>query len=206
MADIKHRHSGAALRVPAPERAQSEWRAPDPLLGLAELLFFAYRDFTGEADAVLAEIGYGRAHHRVLHFVARRPGLKVAELLRILKITKQSLGRVLRQLIHHGYIVQRPGEIDRRERLLFATASGQALAARLAAAQADRLRQGLDAVGPRGAESVALFLAQMVSAEEDAYSLQRALTQSLNAAGADSHEAPDAWTRNRPYRITPPTS
>src|SRR5262245_61055931 len=103
---------------------------PDPqLLTFVELLFFAYRDFTGEADAVLAEFGLGRAHHRVLHFVNRHPGLRVADLLEILKITKQSLARVLKQLVDEGWIVQKAGEQDRRQRRLHATERGHALAA-----------------------------------------------------------------------------
>ena len=92
--------------------------APGPAWDLIELLFFAYRDFVGDADAVLAEFGFGRAHHRVLHFVHRNPGIKVADLLDILKITKQSLGRVLKQLVDEGYVIQKEGEIDRRQRLL----------------------------------------------------------------------------------------
>ena len=101
----------------------------------AELLFFAYRDFTGDPDAILSDFGFGRAHHRVLHFVNRHAGLRVADLLGILNITKQSLGRVLKQLIDQGYIIQQAGASDRRERLLFATERGQALAERLAARQ-----------------------------------------------------------------------
>ena len=81
--------------------------ADDQLITFVELLFFAYRDFTGEADALLDDYGFGRAHHRVLHFVHRSPGLRVADLLDILKITKQSLAPVLKQLIDQGYIVQR---------------------------------------------------------------------------------------------------
>ncbi len=139
----------------------------EALVALAELLFFAYRDFTGDADEVLAEIGFGRAHHRILHFVTRRPGLRVAELLGILKITKQSLARVLRELIDKGYIVQKRGETDKRERLLYATAAGTALAAKLAFSQSERLSQAIAAAGPRGAENVAHFLSQMVSGDED---------------------------------------
>src|ERR1700761_6954410 len=106
---------------------------------IIELLFFAYRDFVGDADHVLTEFGFGRAHHRVVHFVYRYPGLKVADLLDVLRITKQSLGRVLKQLIDEGYIVQKAGESDRRQRLLFATAKGEALVARLAGLQTDRI-------------------------------------------------------------------
>ena len=88
---------------------------------LIELLFFAYRDFISDPDAILGPIGFGRAHHRVVHFVNRRPGLTVAELLDVLKITKQSLARVLKQLIDTGYIVQVTGPTDRRQRQLYAT-------------------------------------------------------------------------------------
>jgi DNA-binding MarR family transcriptional regulator len=94
---------------------------------LIELLFFAYRDFTGDADAILAEFGYGRAHHRVLHFITRYPGLRVADVLLILNITKQSLARVLRQLVEGGLVVQSAGDTDRRERRLHVTAAGKAL-------------------------------------------------------------------------------
>src|SRR5207244_9961176 len=86
-----------------------------------ELLFFAYRDFVGDADHELEAFGFGRAHHRVMHFVYRYPGLKVADLLDVLRITKQSLGRVLKQLLDEGYIVQKTGDNDRRQRLIYAT-------------------------------------------------------------------------------------
>src|SRR3954470_19172372 len=86
---------------------------------IIELLFFAYRDFVGDADRLLENYKFGRAHHRVLHFVNRQPGLKIAEILAILQITKQSLGRVLRELLETGYIEVRPGPFDRRQRLLF---------------------------------------------------------------------------------------
>ncbi|MGA7545812.1 MAG: helix-turn-helix domain-containing protein, partial [Methyloceanibacter sp.] len=91
------------------------------LLAFAELLFFAYRDFTRDPDAILKDFGFGRAHHRVLHFVNRHSGLRVADLLDVLNITKQSLGRVLKQLIDQGYIVQEAGSVDRRERRLYPT-------------------------------------------------------------------------------------
>src|SRR6516162_7559581 len=106
--------------------------ADEPYFDLIELLFFAYRDFVSDPDEVLAKLGFGRAHHRVLHFVNRNPGMKVAELLDVLKITKQSLGRVLKQLIDEGYIVQKEGASDRRQRLLYVTAAGEALAMKLA--------------------------------------------------------------------------
>jgi len=136
------------------------------LLEFAELLFFAYRDFTRDPDAILKDFGFGRAHHRVLHFVNRHSGLRVADLLDILNITKQSLARVLKQLIDKGYIVQQAGSSDRRERLLFPTAKGQALAERLAAPQSVRLAEAIKAAGP-GAEAVLRrFLEAMVNVEE----------------------------------------
>jgi DNA-binding MarR family transcriptional regulator len=129
-------------------------------------LFFAYRDFTSDPDAILKDFGFGRAHHRVLHFVNRHSGLRIADLLDILTITKQSLSRVLKQLIDKGYIVQQAGAADRRERLLFPTDKGRALAERLAAPQLVRLSEALKAAGP-GAEAVLRrFLEAMITAEE----------------------------------------
>src|SRR5437764_10674558 len=93
--------------------ASREARASEPTWDVIELLFFAYRDFISDPDHVLEKFGFGRAHHRVLHFVNRNPGMKVAELLDILKITKQSLGRVLEQLVDEGYVVQKAGAHDR---------------------------------------------------------------------------------------------
>jgi len=119
----------------------------DTLIGLVELLFFAYRDFTGEADEALQELGFGRAHHRVLHFVNRRPGLRVADLLDILRITKQSLARVLKQLVDLGYITQAAGPHDRRERRLYVTPKGTELAGKLAALQIVRIGKALEAAG-----------------------------------------------------------
>src|ERR1700685_3338457 len=111
----------------------------EPCFDLIELLFFAYRDFVGDPDEVLAKLGFGRAHHRVLHFVNRNPGMKVADLLDVLKITKQSLGRVLKQLIDEGYVVQKEGANDRRQRLLFVSPTGEALAMKLAGLQTARI-------------------------------------------------------------------
>lgn len=104
-----------------------------------DLLFFAYRDFTNAADVILEELGLGRAHHRVLHFVGRSPGLTVSDLLAILRITKQSLSRVLSVLLEQGYVAQTPGRADRRQRLLTLTPTGQALERRLYEHQRERL-------------------------------------------------------------------
>jgi DNA-binding MarR family transcriptional regulator len=132
----------------------------------AELLFFAYRDFTRDPDAILKDFGFGRAHHRVLHFVNRHSGLRVADLLDILNITKQSLSRVLKQLIDQGYIEQRAGASDRRERLLYPTKRGQALAERLAAPQLVRLADALQAAGPGAETALRHFLEAMINAED----------------------------------------
>jgi DNA-binding MarR family transcriptional regulator len=136
------------------------------LIEFAELLFFAYRDFTRDPDVILKDFGFGRAHHRVLHFVNRHSGLRVADLLDILTITKQSLSRVLKQLIDKGYIVQQAGSADRRERLLFPTGKGRALAERLAAPQSVRLAEALRAAGPGAEALLRRFLEAMVNAEE----------------------------------------
>lgn len=131
-----------------------------------ELLFFAYRDFTGEADGVLDEFGFGRAHHRVLHFVHRNPGLRVADLLVILNITKQSLARVLKQLVADGFISQRPGIADRRERHLFVTDRGRLLAEKLLRLQTRRIGAALDAAGPGAVTVIQQFLVNII-AEKD---------------------------------------
>jgi DNA-binding MarR family transcriptional regulator len=133
---------------------------------IIELLFFAYRDFVGDADHVLEEFGFGRAHHRVIHFVHRYPGLKVADLLDVLRITKQSLGRVLKQLLDEGYIVQKAGAKDRRERLLFATAKGEALVAKLAGLQTDRINSAMGELDAAGAETVRQFLRGMIDRDD----------------------------------------
>lgn len=133
---------------------------------IIELLFFAYRDFVGDPDDVLAEFGFGRAHHRVMHFVHRYPGLKVADLLDVLRITKQSLGRVLKQLLDEGYIVQKAGDADRRQRLLFATPKGEALVAKLAGLQTDRIVRALQGLDASGVEAVRTFLLGMIDHDD----------------------------------------
>ena len=158
MADINV--TAARRTAPAEPAAGGE-----PVWDLIELLFFAYRDFVGDPDDVLARFGFGRAHHRVLHFVNRNPGMKVAALLDILRITKQSLGRVLKQLIDQGYIEQKEGEHDRRQRLLYATPKGADLALRLANLQTTRIVRALGEVGPGAYEAARKFLTAMVDAE-----------------------------------------
>src|SRR5215472_5705569 len=117
-----------------------------------ELLFFAYRDFTAEPDTILARYGFGRAHHRVIHFVGRHPQMTVSELLGILRITKQSLSRVLGQLVQQGFVVQRPGEHDRRQRLLELTAEGRELEAQLSEPQRAHVAKAYREAGERAVE------------------------------------------------------
>jgi DNA-binding MarR family transcriptional regulator len=145
-----------------------------------ELMFFAYRDMVADADRILEGRGYGRAHHRCLHFVWRRPGLSVAELLEILRVTKQSLNRVLRQLVGDGMIVSRVGEADRRQRLLTLTEEGEALVRSLAAAQNARMRRVFMEAGPEAVQGFKTVLAGMI--EPDAR--ERALALLEDRGGA----------------------
>lgn len=167
MADInsgssRGAHDDAAYRSTSPVARPAATDADEALVGIVELLFFAYRDFTGEADAVLQDLGLGRAHHRVLHFVNRQPGLRVADLLDILRITKQSLARVLKQLVDGGYIDQMAGVSDRRERRLYVTFRGESLARELTELQAARVAAALAQVGEGGEAALKSFLSAMI--------------------------------------------
>jgi DNA-binding MarR family transcriptional regulator len=164
MAHISLTSPSKLRATPASVEATAEKR--EPCWDLIELLFFAYRDFVGDPDQVLDRLGFGRAHHRVLHFVNRNPGMKVAELLDVLKITKQSLGRVLKQLIDEGYVVQKEGADDRRQRLLYASPAGAALAMKLAGLQTERIERVLGELGPEARETARRFLAGMIDAED----------------------------------------
>ena len=117
-----------------------------------DLLFFGYRDFTAGADAILATLEMGRAHHRVLHFVGRRPGITVGELLGILGITKQSLGRVLTPLIAEGCVMQICGRNDRRQRLLSLGPRGASLERQLFDHQRDTVMRAYREAGPQAVE------------------------------------------------------
>lgn len=140
-----------------------ESQLPNDLpLDVMGLFFFAYRDFVGDADALLERQGFGRAHHRVLYFVNLKPGMPVADLLGILKITKQSLARVLRQLIDNGYIEQRPGDTDRRQRLLYATDKGREFFETLSATQTSRIDAAMASLPPDGRRTVVRFFVGMV--------------------------------------------
>jgi DNA-binding MarR family transcriptional regulator len=194
MTDIT-RDAARLRRAPAP--AAIDTRRPDEqpvnrdrLVAVVELLFFAYRDFTGDPDAILAQYGFGRAHHRVLHFVHRNPGLRVAQLLEILKITKQSLARVLRQLVGDGFISQRAGAEDRRERLLYVTVKGARLAERLTALQVKRVEAALADAGPGAEATTRRFLLSMIGESDRAQveALVRAASAAPSPGGKDGHE------------------
>ncbi|HEY0421471.1 MAG TPA: MarR family transcriptional regulator [Acetobacteraceae bacterium] len=128
-------------RTPAPSPAGANllFLREEEIRAAQDLLFFAYRDFTGAADVILDEMGLGRAHHRALHFIGRNPGIPVSDLLAILRITKQSLARVLNELMERGHVAQTQGRADRRQRLLTLTQAGQALERRLYERQRERL-------------------------------------------------------------------
>ena len=139
----------ADVTSPTAEPAQTTGTVPDAEIRRAQdLLFFAYRDFTNAADVILEELGLGRAHHRAMHFIGRHPGITVSELLSILRITKQSLARVLSDLVDRGYVAQTQGLDDRRQRLLRLTGAGETLERRLFERQKARLAEAFHAAGP----------------------------------------------------------
>lgn len=149
-------------------RAPAEGHDAEPMFDLIELLFFAYRDFVGDADRLLESYRFGRAHHRVLHFVNRHPGLTIAELLDILKITKQSLSRVLKELLDQSFVEARAGVADRRQRHLYATAKGRKLALDLAQLQSRRFSRALDALPANArADAIRFLMAVIDPADQD---------------------------------------
>lgn len=139
---------------------------PEMPIDVMGLFFFAYRDFVRDADALLDKQGFGRAHHRVIYFVNLRPGMTVADLLDILRITKQSLARVLRQLVDNGYVAQRHGETDRRQRLLYPTEKGRQFFEVLSATQAGRIEAAFAALPEGARESVRAFFIEMTESSD----------------------------------------
>jgi DNA-binding MarR family transcriptional regulator len=153
--------------VPPPPPAEDEvWQG-------IELLFFAYRDFTAEPDTILAQYDFGRAHHRVIHFVGRHPQMTVGELLGILRITKQSLSRVLGQLVRQGFIIQRPGARDRRQRLLDLTSKGRELERQLSEPQHVRVANAYRQAGARAVEGFRKVLLEIIADEDDRHRFER---------------------------------
>ena len=173
MADVK---KIAPNPAPAGSRPES---AEERLTGNIELIFFAYRDFISEPDAILAAYDFGRAHHRVIHFVGRNPAISVADLLGILRITKQSLARVLRELVEQGFVEQRTGTRDRRQRLLHLTDKGLELERQLSAPQRERVSRALKAAGP-GAEEVWRSVMLDLVNEDDRARVEQMITKSRN--------------------------
>lgn len=144
--------------------ALSETEVSD--LNIIELLFFSYRDFTADPDKLLETMGFGRAHHRVLYFVNRKPGMSVAELLDVLKITKQSLARVLKQLVDTGHIVQLTGETDRRQRELYPTDTGRELILSLTEPQSNRIAAAFAESNMSEKQLIKSFLKAMVNSDQ----------------------------------------
>lgn len=130
-----------------------------------EAMFFAYRGFTADPDRILAELAYGRAHHRALHFINRAPGTTVNNLLSILGVTKQSLNRVLRALVEDGLVDSRVGTLDKRERNLYLTEPGHELEQRLSDAQRIRMRAAYKEAGPEAVQGFKRVLEAMMDAD-----------------------------------------
>src|SRR5216110_2314525 len=159
MADIKS--------TPATTATEPLFLREEELRQGIELLFFAYRDFTAEPDAILEEYGFGRAHHRVVHFVGRHPQMTVGELLGILRITKQSLNRVLGQLLRQGFIVQHRGAQDRRQRLLELTEKGRELERRLSEPQRARVAAAYRKAGAQAVDGFRKVLLGVIAGDDD---------------------------------------
>ena len=154
--------SPAVAKAVVPDEVAAE----SPVYDLIELFFFAYRDFVSDPDRILGDLGFGRAHHRVLHFVDRQSGLTIAELLDILQITKQSLNRVLKELIEKDFIESRTGTADRRQRLLHTTPKGHDLAVKLAKLQTRRIMRALSSLGEGGRAEVTRYLIAMINGDD----------------------------------------
>ncbi len=138
-----------------------------------ELLYYAYRDFTAEPDAILAQYGFGRAHHRVIYFVGRHPQMTVTDLLGILRITKQSLSRVLSQLVRQGFIAQRTGSRDRRQRLLTLTEKGVELERQLSENQRQRIAKAYREAGAQAVDGFRKVMVGIIGNEADRHRFER---------------------------------
>ncbi|MBV9656095.1 MAG: MarR family transcriptional regulator [Acetobacteraceae bacterium] len=160
---------GADVNGPSSTAGSLLFLREDELRLAQDLLFFAYRDFTGAADVILRELGLGRAHHRALHFIARNPGITVSDLLAILRITKQSLARVLTALVGQGYVAQVPGRADRRQRLLTLTVAGQTLERRLYERQRERLTAAYREAGGAAVEGFRRVMRGIMNENARAY-------------------------------------
>jgi len=162
------------IKSPDTASAEAPYLTDEEVRQGIELLFFAYRDFTAEPDAILERYGFGRAHHRVVHFVGRRPQMTVGDLLLILRITKQSLNRVLGQLVRQGFIVQHRGAQDRRQRLLELTEKGHELERQLSAPQRARVAAAYRTAGAGAVEGFRKVLLNVIASPEDRRRFTRA--------------------------------
>ena len=159
---------------PAVNRAAPVADAEEILNRGMELLFYAYRDFTADPEGRLAAVGFGRAHYRILYFVGRNPGISVAELLGILRITKQSLSRVLTELLDRGHIEQRRDARDQRRRLLYLTEQGEALERHLSEFQRSRVAVAFEAAGPDAAAGFREVMLRLINEGDRARLEERA--------------------------------
>jgi DNA-binding MarR family transcriptional regulator len=157
----------------SPQEGDSLFLRDEELRQGIEMLFYAYRDFTAEPDAILADYGFGRAHHRVIYFVGRYPGMSVSDLLGILQITKQSLSRVLGQLVREEFIVQTQGTQDRRQRLLELTEKGRDLERKLTENQRARFAKAYRDAGAEAAEGFRKVMLNMMTSDEDRARFER---------------------------------
>lgn len=204
MADINVSIPSRSARSEATSGPRPAGAAGDePLVDLIELFFFAYRNFVSDPDEILGGIGFGRAHHRVLHFVNRHPGMRVTDLLDILRITKQSLGRVLRELVDQGFIDSRAGSSDRRQRLLHLTPKGEALAREFVALQSRRIENALNECGEGARDQARRFLVAMIDAE-DRGTVEKLIARADQAAEtAKTATAKTATAKTTPAKTAP---
>ena len=162
--------------MPPKTRANPLFLREEELRQAMELLYYAYRDFTAEPDAILGIHGFGRAHHRVIYFVGRNPGITVSDLLAILRITKQSLSRVLRQLVRESFIVQDTDAGDRRRRHLTLTAKGEKLERVLTERQSARIAGAFRAAGAEAVEGFRTVLRGIIN-EEDRHRVAKVVSE-----------------------------
>lgn len=170
-ADRATRRTGAAAKAAAralqsPPPLQPPGAADVRLRRAVELLYFAYRDFTADADALLGRYQFGRAHHRVIYFVGRTPGMGVGDLLALLRITKQSLAPVLAQLVEGGFVIQRADDGDRRRRRLYLSAEAEELERLLTERQTQRIAEAYAAAGPEAVDGFCRVLLAMINPDQ----------------------------------------
>jgi len=151
----------------APKGGETPFLKDEELRQGIEMMFYAYRDFTAEPDVILTRFGFGRAHHRVIYFVGRYPGMTVSSLLGILQITKQSLNRVLGQLVREGFILQKTGVEDRRQRLLELTDKGRSLEMELTANQRERFARAYRDAGDDAVAGFRKVILGLMTSDED---------------------------------------